>query len=267
LYPVTTLIKKNMKNLLYCMLFMLFVCNTVEIRAQVTIGSLQNPHEGAVLDLQSNTKGVLFPTVSLGNVTIFQLCTSESDIASAEGMVVYNTNKGIAGGSGKGIYVWYDKQWHPVEGARVNTPDPNPQPDPNLTSCGKDQLFPYAAREEVDPQAKYSGAATAGEILASKFFKTTGHLCLSKIIYGESQLYDVATECPQGWRIPSLAEWAYLSQSAFQGSKLRFWSSTLTSAGGHWYFYISGGGIDHLGLSDNIVQNCQIRCVKTLPVV
>jgi hypothetical protein len=103
-----------MKNLLYYVIAVLLSWSTVEMRAQVTIGSLNDPHEGAILDLQSETKGLLFPRVALNNVKIFQLCDAELDIAAAEGMAVFNTKASISGGYGKGIYVWYDKQWYPL---------------------------------------------------------------------------------------------------------------------------------------------------------
>jgi hypothetical protein len=103
-----------MKNILYCIALALLSWSAAEMNAQVTIGDLKNPHNGAVLDLQSTTQGLLFPRVFLNEVKTFQLSTSESDINTATGMVVFNINKDITGGRGKGLYVWFDSQWKPV---------------------------------------------------------------------------------------------------------------------------------------------------------
>jgi hypothetical protein len=82
----------------------LIVLSAAGANAQVTIGSLDNPHPGAVLDLHSNTQGILLPTVSLNDVSVFQLA---ADTTRATGMTVYNTNPAI----GTGICVWDGKQW------------------------------------------------------------------------------------------------------------------------------------------------------------
>jgi hypothetical protein len=85
----------------------LIVLSAASMNAQVTIGSLDNPHPGAVLDLHSNTQGCLLPTVSLNDVSVFQLAT---DTARATGMTVYNTNPAI----GEGIFVWDGRKWKQV---------------------------------------------------------------------------------------------------------------------------------------------------------
>jgi hypothetical protein len=91
----------------------LIVLSAASMNAQVTIGSLDNPHPGAVLDLHSNSLGFLLPTVSLNDVSDFQLA---ADTARATGMTVYNTNPAI----GAGLYIWDGSQWNRV-GAGIST--------------------------------------------------------------------------------------------------------------------------------------------------
>jgi hypothetical protein len=97
-----------MKKVLFEMfLLFLIVSGTANLKAQVTIGSEQNPQGGAVLDLsQVNDRnlGFLLPRVSLVNVTDWQL---RGDSNNGVGMLVYNTNPDTAGGNGKaGVYIW-----------------------------------------------------------------------------------------------------------------------------------------------------------------
>jgi uncharacterized protein (TIGR02145 family) len=80
---------------------------SVNITAQVTIGSDQPPRAGAGLDLRSSDKGLLLPNVSLSDpATDFQLDGGEG--ATAAGMVVYNTSAELAG---PGVYVWDGSRW------------------------------------------------------------------------------------------------------------------------------------------------------------
>ncbi|MDR1633249.1 MAG: DUF1566 domain-containing protein [Dysgonamonadaceae bacterium] len=94
------------KKTFFLLLLFLMALGTV-MNAQVTIGSDQNPKDGAVLDLsQVNDQnlGFLLPRVSLVNVTDWQL---QGDSNNGAGMLVYNTNAATAGGNGKaGVYIW-----------------------------------------------------------------------------------------------------------------------------------------------------------------
>jgi uncharacterized protein YjdB len=90
------------------------------INSQVAIGTLNDPHESAILDLQSTSLGLLLPNVHLENVNIFQLSQSQSAIDKATGMVVFNTNKEIIGGYEEGIYVWYGNKWHSTSCKNAN---------------------------------------------------------------------------------------------------------------------------------------------------
>jgi uncharacterized protein YjdB len=96
-----------MKKIFFLMLTLLIV-SAASMNAQVTIGSTEDPHSGAVLDLQSTTLGMKLPQVSIANFLIFGLpLKGTSTAADAKGMVVYNTNSAL----GEGLYVWNGTQW------------------------------------------------------------------------------------------------------------------------------------------------------------
>jgi hypothetical protein len=98
----------KMKKMIFLMLTLL-IMGVASMNAQVTIGSENLPHSGAVLDLQSDNLGLKLPNVALGNdLTVFKLpVTAESTKEKAKGMYVYNTNPVI----GEGVYVWDGGQW------------------------------------------------------------------------------------------------------------------------------------------------------------
>jgi uncharacterized protein (TIGR02145 family) len=96
-----------MKTIFY--LLLLIFLGVASVNAQVTIGSEDEPHPGAVLDLHSSDKGLRLPGVYLLDADVFQL--SSTDASNAIGMIVYNTNPNMAKGYGKGIYVWDGSKW------------------------------------------------------------------------------------------------------------------------------------------------------------
>ena len=98
--------KKN-----YYLVLAFLVIGAAVVDAQVTIGSKDDPHASALLDLKSTTKGLLLPRVSLNDVGVFQLSDKEEEASTAGGMIVYNTNDLISGGNGKGVYVWDGEEW------------------------------------------------------------------------------------------------------------------------------------------------------------
>jgi hypothetical protein len=97
---------KMKKKMMFLFLLLQTIFGAANLYAQVTIGSDDEPHSGAILDLKSDNKGLKLPTVSLTDTAAFQLSTNPSDAASAIGMTVYNTNDDIIGGRGQGIYTW-----------------------------------------------------------------------------------------------------------------------------------------------------------------
>ncbi|MCX7650087.1 MAG: hypothetical protein N2050_05985, partial [Flavobacteriales bacterium] len=64
------------------------------------------PDASALLDVKSSDKGLLVPRVSLTDVTSASPIT-----APASGLLVYNTNASVTGGSGVGFYVWLGSAW------------------------------------------------------------------------------------------------------------------------------------------------------------
>ncbi|GHS98129.1 hypothetical protein FACS189421_06150 [Bacteroidia bacterium] len=102
------------------MLTLMTLC-VANVNAQVTIGSENPPHSGAVLDLQSGL-GLKLPTVELGDVTVFQLLEEgDTEIETATGLMVYNSSDETIGGNGKGIYVWTGKWVSAGKSAPVET--------------------------------------------------------------------------------------------------------------------------------------------------
>ena len=112
-----------MKQKFILTLTFFFAC-ILYVNAQVTIGSNNDPHKGALLDLKSETKGLLLPRVSLSDVNIFGLDADETGpnaVSEATGMMIYNTNADIVGGNGKGIYVWSGETWRLIGTSFVNS--------------------------------------------------------------------------------------------------------------------------------------------------
>ena len=96
--------QKNFSNLL--VLIATVMCFSANVNAQVTIGSLEEPTPGAVLDLSkvsTRDLGLLLPQVSLTNLSTWAPLSG----SHVNGMFVYNTNAS----TGTGIYYWKDGSW------------------------------------------------------------------------------------------------------------------------------------------------------------
>jgi hypothetical protein len=78
------------------------------MNAQVTIGSTDDPHPSALLDLKSNIQGILLPQVVLGSGTILP---NGGDKTAARGLLVFNTGNTL---DGPGLYVWTGTMWQSV---------------------------------------------------------------------------------------------------------------------------------------------------------
>jgi len=77
---------------------------------------------GAMFEVASSAtvpKGFLSPRISLSDTSAWGLSGSSSD-----GMMVYNTNASITGGSGVGLYIFYNSRWNRMvdEAALVSLP-------------------------------------------------------------------------------------------------------------------------------------------------
>jgi hypothetical protein len=119
---------KLLAKFLFCLI--LFVI-TNQLNAQVTIGNLLDPQEGALLDLKEKemdenhvnaSKGLLFPKVALeayDDLSPLFDTTTEPQTISSTGMVVYNVNKD-ATGLDVGLHVWNGSEWIPLSGSALS---------------------------------------------------------------------------------------------------------------------------------------------------
>lgn len=89
--------------------------HTINGWAQVGVGT-DSPNSESVLEVASNTKGVLFPKVSLQASTTF--LNGVTAVSSHTGMLVYNTNADTSTGLvGQGYYFWNGSEWERFLGA------------------------------------------------------------------------------------------------------------------------------------------------------
>jgi uncharacterized protein (TIGR02145 family) len=98
---------------LTCLFVNLLTC----LHAQVSIGGLDAPVAGALLDLNKATKGALLlsnvnlPDLSKIPASGFVGITSEQETnPELSGMMVYNTNMT----TGTGVYIWNGENWTPI---------------------------------------------------------------------------------------------------------------------------------------------------------
>ena len=104
-----------MKKVLFLMFLLLLMgLGAAGVKAQVRIGGDTVPNAAAVLDLNVNNDttptgnkgGLALPRISLASTTA-QL----NGATPITGMLVYNTNASITGGSGVGMYFWDGNTW------------------------------------------------------------------------------------------------------------------------------------------------------------
>jgi hypothetical protein len=85
---------------------LLLACNIQLFAQNVGIGTA-TPVPSAKLDITSTNSGLLIPRVALLNVT-----NGTTPVATpANGLLVYNTNAAVTGGSGVGFYYWDVSTW------------------------------------------------------------------------------------------------------------------------------------------------------------
>ena len=100
-----------MKKVLFLLLFFVGF-GAANVNSQVRIGGDGAPNDAAVLDLNADddtndgTKGLALPRVSLNDDG-----TPLTGTPVIDGIMVYNTNTSMAGGSGVGIYYWVNSKW------------------------------------------------------------------------------------------------------------------------------------------------------------
>jgi hypothetical protein len=90
------------------MMKQIFLILTIILLSGTTIAQVgvntANPDTSAVLDISSNDKGVLFPRMDLGDLTV-----ADPVVNPVESLLVWNTDA-ANGGSAKGFYYW-DGEW------------------------------------------------------------------------------------------------------------------------------------------------------------
>jgi uncharacterized protein (TIGR02145 family) len=103
------------KKTIFRMLALLLLSAT-NVNAQVTIGSTNDPHVAAGLDLSPlNKQGLLLPNMELGSsATDFALMDDATDgqKAAVSGLIVFNNKANVL--DGKGLYVWDGTKWQTI---------------------------------------------------------------------------------------------------------------------------------------------------------
>ncbi|MDR0427476.1 MAG: fibrobacter succinogenes major paralogous domain-containing protein [Dysgonamonadaceae bacterium] len=103
-----------MKLKVFLLTLTLVMTSATSAKAQVTIGGMTDPKDGALLDLNSTAKGVLL----LSNVSLTDLekipggvfvgiANEQDNNTELTGAIVYNTNIN----TGRGLYVWNGVKW------------------------------------------------------------------------------------------------------------------------------------------------------------
>jgi len=87
-------------------IFLLVIFIAITTKAQVTIGSLDAPAKGAVLELKSDSLGLLLTRVALSKLNL-----PDPLSAHVKGMVVYNTTTDLANNLQPGLYYDDGTQW------------------------------------------------------------------------------------------------------------------------------------------------------------
>jgi len=119
---------KSLKGIILILLLSLFFISPV--RSQVTIGMLETPLPGALLDLKQNddpaggttaTKGMMYPRVALVSLTsLSPLDDAPVSSKQYKGMTVYNVTVNAAANLQDGLYVWDGAKWNVFQTGTVN---------------------------------------------------------------------------------------------------------------------------------------------------
>jgi hypothetical protein len=96
----------NMKTKFFYLACILLM--QITAKAQMKIGDNSTTiNSASLLELETTNKGLVFPRVSLTNVT----SSSPLPAGLLTGTVVYNTNPSVTSGNGAGLYIWGGSVW------------------------------------------------------------------------------------------------------------------------------------------------------------
>jgi hypothetical protein len=257
------------KKFMFLMLTLRLV-GTAGVTAQVNIGSLDDPKQGAILDLsQSGQKlGLILPSVSLNGATPYQL-DGGSDGSNAAGTVVYNDGKGAL--TTVGIYVWDGSKWFPV--TIVASLAPGAAKDYYETAKGDEAKdWTNASNTDSYNSSGYKGVppgVDAGDLMVSEFVYSSNAFVTSKSPGSGTNAYadlsslssgitwaDAVKKCanlieggysdwylPNGMEMITLGDAGYLGYSTIGArTDVYYWSSTegVPDIGWHRSFDSSG---------------------------
>jgi hypothetical protein len=108
-----------MKKKAISFMLTLWMLSVAGVNAQVTIGSTNDPHKGAILDMSQSESGfgVLFPKVYLFNTREFTLPVDDG--VDAKGMMIYNNNASLP--DELGFYAWNGSEWKSMSAGNANS--------------------------------------------------------------------------------------------------------------------------------------------------
>jgi len=176
--------------------------------SQVTIGTLDNPHEGAVLHLRSSslinkdTLGLKLSVVALPDTSTLHLAGFEDETdESATGMWIYNITDDPCEGLIPCLYVWDGGKWVPsgcspfcentntisINGAQSATIEEGSTPTvtgslPSGGDCNGNYLYEWQISTGCDGTwTTISGAAGQHYVLPATL--TQGNYCYRRIVY------------------------------------------------------------------------------------
>ncbi|MCC8145657.1 MAG: Ig-like domain-containing protein [Bacteroidales bacterium] len=148
------------------MSLLLLLVSIISVQSQVVIGSTDDPHSAAVLELKNTTtrgfqQGLLFPQVSLNAAS--EWFPLDETNGTVEGMVVFNTNETATDVNqlkGKGLYIWINNVWQKISLGDSTNPVPDIFYPESIT------LDP--TRVEISPEAPYNTAIITVKLLPER---------------------------------------------------------------------------------------------------
>ncbi|MDR1561796.1 MAG: fibrobacter succinogenes major paralogous domain-containing protein [Dysgonamonadaceae bacterium] len=156
----------------FFILIALVILSATGAKAQVTIGSTVNPKSGALLDLNSTSKGgLLLSNVQITDLekipanTFIGIDEEQDENLDLTGMLVYNTADDAGNGIYPGVYFWNGYEWlRQYSGAE-------PPEEPGPPQAGSPQIFMEGSTVSylvaVGKKIKWYNSETDGSQLSS----------------------------------------------------------------------------------------------------